>query len=375
MSAATADPRVLIASTNREGAPALWVCLLLSVVLHANLVLWIAAGPPRRPRKADDKLELAFAEPKKPAPRGNRPAPTREEKRFIDLPDGMKDEGEPARPTPNIGTRDLHARDRGDRAVTKDTPRVESKTKAPVYRPGPSLPEGPLAVRVPGSAIGGAATGRAADESKGAASAAPEAEKTTQPPDPKEVKVYLPSEAPGPPAKPDREAKPTPKKADVLLKARRFVPPSDPRQALPTAWLAARPQGTAYVVTFPRPGIIPNTPKAGVAEQGEAQYNVKCDKYGTYYKKLFRGIEVALKIRRALNYRRPYILNRVRVITIDFKVLRDGRFEGLTVKSDGGLPILASDVADGTRSASPAPPFPRYISERALKIRIEFYVE
>ena len=138
-----------------------------------------------------------------------------------------------------------------------------------------------------------------------------------------------------------------------------------------TAWV----RGASYLLAFPREGALQDTPAAGVAAKGPAQYNVKWDKYAEYYKRLFQKIEVTFKIRSLMNYRRPLILASPRAVTVAFRALRSGELVGVKVLSDGGLPIVASDIAEGVQAASPVEAFPDYVKEGSLNIQLKCYLE
>jgi hypothetical protein len=86
-------------------------------------------------------------------------------------------------------------------------------------------------------------------------------------------------------------------------------------------------------------------------------------------------IRVALALRERLVYRQPLQLSGPRVITVSFRVTREGKFEDLAVVQDAGLVLVASDLLDGVGSASPIDPFPDFIKEEELHIRFKYYLE
>ena len=395
-----------LALSPRPRFPAMPFCMALSLLLHINGMLWLglARGPAGPDPSEPLRLALSRSDPENRGTPLAEPEALPEERHFVDIPDEKRDEGPPEAPTARVGIRNLRARDPGGITVAGETPKAESGSKAPIFRPGGPDVKSPLATRVPATVPTMALPGAAGPMGTRATTDLPakaldgpvvEADDAPAPATPSASEGGGPSAA-SPPEREDaatvaligktadEERGAAPKEDEGVAKSkteaevrparagagkpRPRVPPGPPR-------LVAKPSSSSFILAFPREGYIESTPDAGVSAKGAPQYNVKWDKYAPYYKHLFDRIRTALQLRSRLSYRRPPMLKEPRAITIGFRVTRNGNFEGLAILDDGDLVLIASDLADGVRSASPIDPFPDFVNEDYLDIRVRCYVE
>ncbi|HRU04554.1 MAG TPA: hypothetical protein P5137_02125 [Candidatus Brocadiia bacterium] len=385
---------------------ALAVWLAVSALIHMNALLLCSRNAAAAAAPAALEMELA----QEPAPKAVADKP---ERNYVDMPEAVPDETPAAADTSNIGLRNLLARDHSDAEKPGPEPKSDIGVDAPVYHLGgprgvpsqesqtpPAQPPAEQAKPLPPeSPAPESESARAqppppqpptppAPASPPAAASepavqTPEPDLPAAPSEPAAV-AMAPKPAPAPPEpqpKPEpepelkAEAKPEPKPKSMPDFNALFPPEAKAEAAPPRPRIAARVPGSPYTLTIEEEAFIPKTPHGGAALRGAPQYNVKWDEYAPYYKRLFAHIRAAMELRERLSYRRPLLLAKPRRIAVSFKLLRDGRFEGLNIDEDGGLPLVASDLASGVRSASPADAFPPYIKEDSLDIQIRVYVE
>lgn len=334
--------------------------LAVSLLVHVNITLWVGAAQgqpvPVEARRLEVILEReAPALPESASP----PAAEPEDRHYVDIPEEKPDEGAPRAHTLKIGIRNLHMRDPEGVESPKDAPRAKGNTEALVVRPGR---KGAASQLEPSSPF-------PAGQPEPAEAVAPE-------PTPRDD--VPPLETP-----PDllRPAAPVRRDGDVQLESRHTDTRDAPRQRVArertTDRFLMRVPGLPYLFALP-PGAraeVQRNPEGGAAARGPVQFNVKLDEYASYYKHLFGRIRLAFTLRMRTHYRRPFRLGSPRVITIGFRVTRQGKFEDLGVLKDGGLVLIASDLLDAVAAASPVDPFPGFIKESELHIRVRCYVE
>ena len=344
--------------------PPMPLFFIVSILIHLNLLIWVgmAQGRPATPR--EQSLTMTFgAEPETPeaSPQAQPVEPEEpEEDHFVDVPEEKPDEGPPLVPTAHIGIRDLRARDPKGVPTEGDTPAAKGNTEAPVIEPGGPAAPNPLWPRThlpfePALPETGAPAAEAPAD-------APEAVEPFREPAAPDVPIREDAIQVAPPAKTSTGS--AQKSAERKAKTRDIKP------------VVTRIPGTQYMFTMPTgPAWVQRNPGGGATAKGPTQYNVKYHEYASYYKHLSDRIRLAFAVRSRTHYRSLYQLKRPRIITTGFRVTRKGKFMDLHVLEDAGLVLIASDLLDVLKTASPADPFPDFVKEHELSIRVRWYVE
>jgi len=209
-------------------------------------------------------------------------------------------------------------------------------------------------------------------------------------PGPEKETAAAPKETTTPPIKPEPEPKPniaaaSPEKKDVSVEGPRKKAAEEPTKPVEVAQL---PQPTPAPPVPPKvepasPTLPPRQmakvksmfPQSSAGKKGAPSFNIKVDQYAVYYKHIIERLERTWLILRRYEAGMATIgtPDRVKLI-FRFKIDRSGTISDVDVVSDGGDPIMATEIERCIESTN-LDPFPDFITEDELRVQpVIFYL-